>query len=140
MSFAASTVTIDRSTWFSLRSLIQPAIELEVLAAENVRLKTQSASLPPAASMTAAASVPASAELTSPFPEERGLMTSQTARECRARARTAMAFMAISESFNCWKPVTAALRRSIAPSRTVYMLAAPTGSPASVLSEKAKSS
>ena len=38
MSFWSSTVAIDRSIWFSLRSLTQEAMELDRLALENDRL------------------------------------------------------------------------------------------------------
>ena len=130
----------ERSSWFSLRSLIQPAIEFDPLALEYVRLYSQSAALPPAAAITAMASAPASVELTSPFPEGDGLIASQTARECRARARTAMAFMAMPDSPTSLKPEMAALRRLIASSSTLYMFSEPTGGAASVLLEKAKSS
>ena len=68
------------------------------------------------------------------------MIASQTAREWRARARTAWAFNAISSSPTSLKPEIAALRRLIASSRTLYMFSEPTGGAASVLLENAKSS
>ena len=115
MSFWSSTVAIERSIWFSLRSLTQDAIELATLALENVRLWVQS---PLTLASTALASAPASAEDTSPFPDGDGLIASQIARDCRARARRALARIAMSVAPTSLKPEMAEENLSIAPSRT----------------------